>query len=122
MEKIGAVLAAMENPVESTDGYYGGEDWTYEGIVLENYPGVEYGSASSSHDCEDVKSVLEVKLGSSCKLKEIYLIFRSIRVGSRARSLHWRRSLAITSRGMSLIARKIVLGTRPTTHSYLSRL
>ena len=122
MEKIGAVLAAMENPVESTDGYYGGEDWTYEGIVLENYPGVEYGSASSSHDCEDVKSVLEVKLGSSCKLKEIYLIFRSIRVGSRARSLHWRRSLAITSRGMSLIARKTVLGTRPTAHSCLSRL
>ena len=71
---MGAMLTAMESPVESTDGYYGVEDWTYDGIVLESYPGVEYGPAASSHDCEDVKSVLEVKSGSSCKVNEIYLL------------------------------------------------
>ena len=74
LDKMGAMLTAMESPVDSTDGYYGVEDWTYDGIVLESYPGVEYGPAASSHDCEDVKSVLEVKSGSSCKLKEIYLL------------------------------------------------
>ena len=68
------MLTAMESSVKSTDGLYEVEDWTYDGIVLESYPDVEYGPAASSHDCEDVKSVLEVKSGSSCKLNEIYLL------------------------------------------------
>ena len=70
LDNIDTVLTAVENPVGSTDGYYGGEDWTYDGMVLEDYPGVEYGPAVSSHDCKDVKSVLEVKLGPSFKLKK----------------------------------------------------
>ena len=70
LDNIDTVLTATENPVGSKDGYYGDEDWSYDGIVLEDYPGVEYGPAASSHDCEDVKSVLEVKLGPSFKLKK----------------------------------------------------
>ena len=70
LDNIDTVLTATENPVGSKDGYYGDEDWSYDGIVLEDYPGVEYGPAVSSHDCEDVKSVLEVKLGPSFKLKK----------------------------------------------------
>ena len=57
------MLTAMESSVKSTDGLYEVEDWTYDGIVLESYPGVEYGPAASPHDCDDVKSVLEVKSG-----------------------------------------------------------
>ena len=81
LDNIDTVLTVVERFVGTTDGdyggeggmvledypdYYGGED----GMVLEDYPDY-YGPAASSHDCEDVKSVLEVKLVPSFKLKKI---------------------------------------------------
>ena len=65
LDNIDTVLTVVENPVGTTDGDYGGED----GMVLEDYPDY-YGPAVSPHDCKDVKSVLEVKLGPSFKLKK----------------------------------------------------
>ena len=76
LDNIDTVLTVVERFVGTTDGdhggeggmvledyldYYGGED----GMVLEDYPDY-YGPA----DCKDVKSVLEVKLVLSFKLKK----------------------------------------------------
>ena len=66
LDNIDTVLTVVENFVGTTDGDYGGED----GMVLEDYPDY-YGPAVSPHDCKDVKSVLEVKLVPSFKLKKI---------------------------------------------------
>ena len=65
LDNIDTVLTVVENFVGTTDGDYGGED----GMVLEDYPDY-YGPAVSPHDCKDVKSVLEVKLVPSFKLKK----------------------------------------------------
>ena len=80
LDHIDTVLTVVENFVGITDGDYGVEDGTVledypdyyggeDGMVLEDYPDY-YGPAVSPHDCKDVKSVLEVKLVPSFKLKK----------------------------------------------------